>query len=63
VALIAALAFGLMAATTEVQARKGGCFCPMIYAPVICKGGKIFSNQCLADCRHAKDCVPLGILL
>ena len=35
--------------------------CPQIYAPVICDGGKIFPNQCEADRRHAKNCVPLGV--
>ena len=44
---------------TEVQA-KGRCLCPQIYAPVECAHGKVYSNQCVADCRNAKDCVPLG---
>ena len=38
----------------------GGIQCPLVYAPVICKGGKIYSNQCFADRAHAKDCVPYG---
>ncbi len=60
--LVAAIGFGLLAASTEAQARKGSpCICPKIYAPVVCKGGKVFSNQCVADCRNAKDCVPLGL--
>jgi len=32
--------------------------CPLIYAPVICDGGKIYPNQCVADQKHAKNCVP-----
>lgn len=32
--------------------------CPLIYAPVICDGGKIYPNQCEADQHHAKNCVP-----
>jgi hypothetical protein len=48
--------------TEEVQARGGPCICPQIYAPVECRGGKIYPNQCVADCRNAKDCVPIGIL-
>ena len=45
--------------TPPVEAR-GRCICPMVYAPVICDGGKVFSNQCFANCRNAKNCVPLG---
>ena len=36
--------------------------CPMIYAPVICDGGKIYSNLCIAEAHHAKNCVPYGAL-
>jgi hypothetical protein len=57
---IAVLATGMLALSTDTPQAKGkDCFCPLIYAPVICKGGRIFSNQCLADCRNAKNCVPL----
>jgi hypothetical protein len=34
--------------------------CPLIYAPVICDKGVIYPNQCVADSRHAKNCVPCG---
>ena len=44
-----------------VQAMGGPPRCPKIYAPVICDGGKIFPNQCDADRKHAKNCVPLGL--
>ena len=58
-----ALSVGVLAVFTEdAHARRGPCICPQIYAPVECKGGKVFPNQCVADCRHAKDCVPIGIL-
>jgi hypothetical protein len=60
-AIIAAIVMGATAMISEAQA-KGRCVCPMIYAPVICKGDRVFSNQCLADCRNAKDCVPLGLV-
>ena len=40
---------------------KGRCICPQVYAPVECAHGRVFSNQCVADCRNAKDCVPLEI--
>jgi hypothetical protein len=53
-----ALVAGVAAVFTEVQA--GPCRCPLIYAPVQCDNGKVFSNQCFADCRNAKNCVPTG---
>ena len=39
----------------------GASRCPLIYAPVICDGGKIYSNLCLAERHHAKNCVPYGL--
>jgi uncharacterized Zn finger protein len=61
---IVAMVFGSVALFTEVQAKRpgspGGCVCPMVYAPVVCDHGKVYSNQCVADCRNAKNCVPLG---
>lgn len=59
-ALVAAFAAGGAALFTEAEAR-GPCICPKIYAPVECDNGKVYSNQCVADCRHAKNCVPVGI--
>jgi hypothetical protein len=35
--------------------------CPAIYAPVICDGGKVYPNQCVANQHHAKNCVPYGL--
>ena len=60
-ALLVAAGLGLAALFTDVEA-KGPCRCPMIYAPVECDHGKIFANQCLADCRNAKNCVPIGVI-
>jgi hypothetical protein len=37
------------------------CRCPLIYAPVTCDHGQTYPNQCVADCHHAKNCVPSGI--
>lgn len=34
------------------------CICPDIYAPVICDGACVYSNQCRADCAKATHCVP-----
>jgi len=60
-ALVLTVGLGLMALSTPAEA-KGGCICPQIYAPVICDHGKTYPNQCVADCRHARNCVPAGIL-
>jgi hypothetical protein len=61
VAVVLALVVGFFSVFTEVEA-KGPCRCPMIYAPVQCDHGRIFPNQCVADCRNGKNCVPIGIL-
>jgi hypothetical protein len=60
--LLAVLALGTVALVTPEAEAKGPCICPKIYAPVVCKGGKVYSNQCVADCRNARDCEPLGTL-
>jgi len=57
-AAILAMALGVLSIFTEAEAA--GCICPLIYAPVQCDKGKIYSNQCIANCRHAKNCVPIG---
>jgi hypothetical protein len=44
------------------KAEAGGCLCPLIYAPVTCDHNKTYPNQCEADCHHAKNCVPSGVL-
>ncbi|MDH3285306.1 MAG: hypothetical protein OEQ13_11240 [Acidobacteriota bacterium] len=60
-ALVIVTSLGAVVLVTPTEAR-GRCICPKIYAPVECKGGKIFSNQCVADCRNAKNCVPIGAI-
>lgn len=47
--------------TIEAKAKGGGNKCPKIYAPVICDGGKVYPNQCVADRRNARNCVPCGL--
>jgi len=62
VAVTTALSLGfvaLMTATTT-PAEAARCICPKIYAPVVCDNGKTYPNQCVANCRHAKNCVPTG---
>jgi hypothetical protein len=58
---VIAVGAGLTALFTDAEA-KGPCRCPMIYAPVECDKGKVYPNQCVADCKHAKNCVPIGAL-
>jgi hypothetical protein len=62
IALVAAVFVGGSALFIETEAR-GRCICPKVYAPVECDNGKTYPNQCVADCRHAKNCVPVGIEL
>ena len=57
--LIAVTCLGAISLLSEVQAA-GPCRCPLIYAPVQCDHGKIYPNQCEADCHNAKHCVPIG---
>lgn len=59
-AMVFAFCLGVAALFDEAQA-KGPCRCPMVYAPVECDKGKIYPNQCVADCRNAKNCVPIGV--
>jgi len=65
VGICLALVLGVFSVFSTVEAKRpgppgGGCVCPMVYAPVECNGGKIYSNQCVADCHNARGCVPIG---
>jgi hypothetical protein len=60
-AVVLTLVVGFFSIFTEVEA-KGPCRCPLVYAPVECDRGKVYPNQCVADCRHAKNCFPIGVL-
>lgn len=61
--LVATIVAGTASMFTDAEAkgpkRPGGCVCPMVYAPVECDQG-VFSNQCVADCHNATNCVPIG---
>ena len=57
VALLLAMVCSALPLSTPVEA--GRCICPKVYAPVECDRGKVYPNQCVADCKHAKNCVPL----
>jgi hypothetical protein len=59
--VVAVASVGLAVWFTPAEA-KGPCRCPQVYAPVECDHGKIYPNQCVADCHHARNCEPIGIL-
>ena len=61
-ATVAALAIAAGAAAVFTEVHAAACRCPLIYAPVQCDNGKTYPNQCVADCHHAKNCVPTGEL-
>ena len=48
--------------TRPTEARPPGprCECADIDAPVICKGGRIYDNACVAARFQATGCVPYG---
>jgi hypothetical protein len=57
-AILFVLSLGVSTLFSRVEAI--GCLCPKIYAPVACDHNKTFPNPCVADCHHAKNCVPSG---
>ena len=59
--LAGSIAVGLLDSGSTARAEAAACRCPLIYAPVVCDNGKTYPNQCVADCHHAKNCVPSGI--
>lgn len=60
-ALLLAITIGV-GTLLVTPAEAARCICPKIYAPVECDNGKVYPNQCVADCRHAKNCVPTGAI-
>ncbi len=58
--LVATFAAVALVSETASPVMAGPCRCPLLYAPVICDNGKTYSNQCFADCRNARNCVPTG---
>ena len=55
---IAIAAFVGIAALNTPPTRAFICECADLDNPVICKGGKIYSNPCVAACFHATGCKP-----
>jgi hypothetical protein len=58
-AMIFVVALGVSALFSKVEAA--GCRCPLVYAPVTCDHNKTYPNPCVAECHHAKNCVPSGL--
>ena len=58
VALVATAAVG--ATTLISEAVAGRCFCPLLWAPVVCDNGKTYPNIYCARCKNATNCVPTG---
>ena len=59
--IAAALVVGASAFFTPIAEARGRCICPHVYAPVVCDNGKTYPNQCFANCRNGKNCVPADI--
>lgn len=51
-----ALAFAVPSEAKPKCPKEG--VCPLIYDPVICSDGQIYSNQCFANLACAKGCEP-----
>ena len=64
-AIVAAIVFGAATvvlgtlATSRVEARPS-CKCPMVYDPVVCSDGQVYSNACVARCEGARGCTSTG---
>jgi|SwirhirootsSR2_FD_contig_31_13824622_length_303_multi_7_in_0_out_0_1 hypothetical protein len=58
--MVVALIVAFSARPTEARTPGGACECADLDAPVICDGGKIFPNPCVASCRGGTHCVPYG---
>ncbi len=56
--VLAAGAIGLEATVRPAEAIGFPVACPHVYAPVICDGDEIYSNQCFADAAGATGCEP-----
>jgi hypothetical protein len=51
---------GVMALSGTPTRARLICECANLDAPVICKGGKIYPNPCVAACFNATNCRPYG---
>jgi len=51
---------GMMALSGGATHARFICECADLDNPVICKGGKIYINPCVAACVGATNCRPYG---
>jgi hypothetical protein len=51
---------GMLALSVRPTHARFICECANIENPVICKGGKIYINPCVAACLGATHCRPYG---
>ena len=58
--VVVCASFGVESLLATAEA-KGPNACPQVYAPVICDNGKVYPNQCVADRKNGKNCVPYPI--
>ena len=58
IVLLSAIMVGVAALNTTQAGPP--CRCPLIVAQVMCDNGKVYINQCFANCAHARNCVPYG---
>jgi hypothetical protein len=58
--MVVALIVAFSARPTEARPPGGFCECANIDLPVICDGGRIFINPCVAGCFGGTNCVPYG---
>lgn len=58
--LLGVVAVGLTATRADAAP---GCNCPMVWDPVICDNGQVYSNSCVARCHHARGCRPYGDIM
>lgn len=63
-AVLGVIVAGGMAFAKKPGGGGGPChpeiMCPMIWDPVICEDGKIYSNACVAYVWCQEDCEPAG---
>ena len=61
VAVFVVLAIAVGALPMFTPAEAGPCRCPLVYAPVQCDHDRVYPNPCVAECHHARNCVPLPL--
>ncbi|RMG47410.1 MAG: hypothetical protein D6718_03805 [Acidobacteria bacterium] len=63
VVALAAIVVGAAATVNQTYAKPSkpsNCYCPMVWDPVVCSNGHVYSNLCVAHCWGATGCKPAG---